>query len=472
MTRARLPLPALFALLCLTASAAEAQVTFRMPLSMEHCGDTCSVSAHYDSNRAAGLLDYGCGAWTYSQHDGTDYAVGSFAGMDAGRPVLAAAPGVVIAAHDGEFDRCTTANCGTANYVMIRHSDGKVTWYWHLKKWSVQVQVGQSVACGQQLGEAGSSGLSTGPHLHFGTQYSEGGAIDDPYASASGCGGDVSWWESQGAYGGLPAPVCQGGNTFCVGKASGYWCNGDKLTVCSAGAVSSETDCPHGCQGMPPGTPDQCAAAPAPTTGTVKGVVWDLGVTDDAAASLGLGARLPGALITCSCGESATARPDDGFWSMELAPGSYTLTVTHDGYLANTRDVVVTAGAEQWASMGLAREPPPGEPPPSEPDDDPENPTEDDLADGGRADDDDSDSGVAPDGEDADGYVLVPQQPMGQDARGSTSSDDSDDLPSEAVGCRCVASPLNGGGATAALGMLLMAGALVRRRHRPARVAE
>ena len=188
-------------------------VKFRVPLSLldTHCGNgRCAPSAYFDTNRSWGYYrDYACGIKTYNQHDGIDYAIGGFWAMDQGRWVMAAASGTVIETHDGEFDRCTTANCGTANYVKIRHADGKVTVYWHLKKWSVRVRPGQWVGCGTVIGNVGSSGYSTGPHLHFGVVVPCHGA-DDPYgASNSACGGGFSYWVNQGAYLKLPGLTCQ-----------------------------------------------------------------------------------------------------------------------------------------------------------------------------------------------------------------------------------------------------------------------
>jgi murein DD-endopeptidase MepM/ murein hydrolase activator NlpD len=206
-------LKALIVVLALMVAApAAAQVKFRVPLSMlsDQCaGGRCYPTAYFDTNRSLGYRrDYACGARTYNQHDGIDLGIGGFPAMTQGRWVMSAASGTVIAAHDGEFDRCTTGNCGTANYVKIRHADGKVTVYWHLKRWSVRVRVGQFVPCGVFIGQVGSSGYSTGPHLHFGVLVN--GVADDPFgASSTSCGGTFSWWTKQGAYGGLPGNVCQ-----------------------------------------------------------------------------------------------------------------------------------------------------------------------------------------------------------------------------------------------------------------------
>lgn len=134
-------------------------------------------TAYYDH---AGR-DWACGGIRYSGHRGTDYGGGSFAGMDAGRDIVAAAEGTVTVVHDGEFDRCTSGACsgggGYGNYVRIRHADGKDTIYAHLKRWSIRVRRGDRVRCGQVLGQMGSSGWSTGPHLHFEVRH-DGRALD------------------------------------------------------------------------------------------------------------------------------------------------------------------------------------------------------------------------------------------------------------------------------------------------------
>ena len=76
-----------------------------------------------------------------------------------GSPVLAAASGVVAVAKTGGY------NFGYGNYIKITHPNGTETIYGHLSR--VDVQVGQAVSKGEQIGAVGSTGNSTGPHLHF-----------------------------------------------------------------------------------------------------------------------------------------------------------------------------------------------------------------------------------------------------------------------------------------------------------------
>ncbi|MDN5894697.1 MAG: peptidoglycan DD-metalloendopeptidase family protein, partial [Nocardioides sp.] len=89
----------------------------------------------------------------WSLHDGTDI------GAPAGAPVFAAGSGTVKVVHE-EWSSYTMANL-----VVIDHGDGIVTKYGHMSK--VTVTDGQQVGAGEQVGEVGSEGYSTGPHLHF-----------------------------------------------------------------------------------------------------------------------------------------------------------------------------------------------------------------------------------------------------------------------------------------------------------------
>ncbi len=94
-------------------------------------------------------------------HTGIDYPGAT------GTPVTAAAAGRVT------FAGFSVGGWG--NLVTIAHGSGTRTMYAHLSR--VSVQVGQSVAPGQLIGRIGSSGYSTGPHLHFEVRV-RGGAVD------------------------------------------------------------------------------------------------------------------------------------------------------------------------------------------------------------------------------------------------------------------------------------------------------
>jgi LysM repeat protein len=76
-----------------------------------------------------------------------------------GTPVLASADGQVIISKMGGW------NGGYGNYIVIKHSNGTQTLYAHLSKDSVSV--GDTVTQGEVIGLLGSTGESTGPHVHF-----------------------------------------------------------------------------------------------------------------------------------------------------------------------------------------------------------------------------------------------------------------------------------------------------------------
>ena len=81
-----------------------------------------------------------------------------FAGK-IGTAVIASAGGTVKVAKSSGY------NFGFGNYIIVGHPNGTETIYAHLS--AVNVTVGQNVAQGQKIGALGSSGNSTGPHLHF-----------------------------------------------------------------------------------------------------------------------------------------------------------------------------------------------------------------------------------------------------------------------------------------------------------------
>ncbi|MFD1130571.1 murein hydrolase activator EnvC family protein [Paenibacillus provencensis] len=85
-------------------------------------------------------------------HNGTDFAA------PQGTSIYAAEDGVVIMAE---------WYGGYGNTVIVDHGDGLWTLYPHIRENGIQVKEGESVSRGQKIAEVGSTGNSTGPHLHF-----------------------------------------------------------------------------------------------------------------------------------------------------------------------------------------------------------------------------------------------------------------------------------------------------------------
>ncbi|MGS2616965.1 peptidoglycan DD-metalloendopeptidase family protein [Micromonospora sp. LZ34] len=153
----------------LPAAPAMAAPTFKVPFP---CGQTWSGQTRTNHSPA--------------------YAVDFNRTDDLGDPVVASAPGTV--------DRVTDLG-GTSygKYVRIDHGGGYTTYYAHLNGFNVSV--GQSVGYGKVIGWVGSTGGSTGPHLHY-EQRLNGGDIQvrfngalalywgtKNYTSDNGCGG-------------------------------------------------------------------------------------------------------------------------------------------------------------------------------------------------------------------------------------------------------------------------------------------
>lgn len=103
------------------------------------------------------------GTWRY--HSGIDIAAG------AGTNVLAAAPGTVILSTD--YGSYSYGEC-----IIIDHGGGITSLYGHMTRGSRRVSVGDKVSAGQVIGLVGSTGVSTGPHLHF--EVRENGQVTEP----------------------------------------------------------------------------------------------------------------------------------------------------------------------------------------------------------------------------------------------------------------------------------------------------
>lgn len=156
------------------------------------------------------LRDYTCATRTYDtasgyNHRGIDYFTWPFPWklMDDGVvDVRAVAPGTLVGKGDGNNDRsCSMSAPDTPNYVTIRHADGTIARYLHLKNGSVtSLPIGSEIAAGTVIGKVGSSGVSTGPHLHLELRASEapGAAVIEPHNGA--CNASPSAWAQQRPY--------------------------------------------------------------------------------------------------------------------------------------------------------------------------------------------------------------------------------------------------------------------------------
>jgi murein DD-endopeptidase MepM/ murein hydrolase activator NlpD len=100
-------------------------------------------------------------------HKGVDWAA------PVGTPIVAAFGGTIAFAGDGK---------GYGNVIRIDHGGGRATAYAHMSRFEKGISVGVKVSAGDVIGYVGTTGLSTGPHLHF-ELYQSGAAID-PLGSA------------------------------------------------------------------------------------------------------------------------------------------------------------------------------------------------------------------------------------------------------------------------------------------------
>ncbi|WP_338768152.1 M23 family metallopeptidase [Bernardetia sp. ABR2-2B] len=129
--------------------------------------DTVQI-ALYDSAKnqywsppmASNRINSNFGYRRYRWHHGTDLD------LDTGDPIYAVFDGVIRVKKYGR---------GFGNHIVIRHNNGLETVYGHLS--ATNVEIGDNVKAGQMIGKGGSTGRSTGPHLHFEMRY-EGNSID------------------------------------------------------------------------------------------------------------------------------------------------------------------------------------------------------------------------------------------------------------------------------------------------------
>jgi murein DD-endopeptidase MepM/ murein hydrolase activator NlpD len=128
------------------------------------------VSSRFSGSRYHPILH------RYRAHRGTDFAA------PLGTPVRVVADGVV---------RVAGRDAGYGNLVAVQHRNGVETRYAHLLRFAEGVEVGSRLEQGQTIGYVGSSGLSTGPHLHFEVRV-HGRAVDPRRSLGVGTGDPIA----------------------------------------------------------------------------------------------------------------------------------------------------------------------------------------------------------------------------------------------------------------------------------------
>lgn len=108
--------------------------------------NNAKVTSKFSNKRKHPVLGY------TRAHKGVDFRAAT------GTPIPAAGAGRVVA---------RGYNRGHGNYIKLRHNGSYETLYAHLSKFVKNVKVGTTVRQGQTIGYAGSTGMSTGPHLHY-----------------------------------------------------------------------------------------------------------------------------------------------------------------------------------------------------------------------------------------------------------------------------------------------------------------
>ena len=176
---------ALIALLSLAVPAAAGDFSLLPPIDCD-LGGPCYIQQYVDHDPSDAASDFTCAGLTYDGHKGTDFALPDRTGISRGVDVLASATGTVKGLRDGlpdtgysdaTADAIKNRECG--NGVVLQHDGGWETQYCHMRKGSISVRKGQTIAAGDVLGQVGMSGRAEFPHVHLSVR--QDGRVIDPF---------------------------------------------------------------------------------------------------------------------------------------------------------------------------------------------------------------------------------------------------------------------------------------------------
>ena len=120
---------------------------------------------------------------------GNQYAI-DFA-MPVGTPVHAIRGGTVVSLQEVSISGGTsTMNYGQGNFVQLRHADGTMASYHHLRTMGVKVEIGDRVKKGDFIAYSGNTGFTSGPHLHV--------VVQKPDSASSTKSFPLNWKTSRG----------------------------------------------------------------------------------------------------------------------------------------------------------------------------------------------------------------------------------------------------------------------------------
>lgn len=171
-----------------------AAMSFGSPLSGAY-GTNWFIINFKDNGDGVTPLDYAGGRQTYPTHTGIDIMLYDYLTMDEGIEVRAAAPGTVINFVDGLDDRVLESQ---PNSIFVRHADGSVSYYAHLKMNSILVATGQVVSAGEKMAEVGGDGTNEVSHLHFGVldRWATNGIWCDIMTNQLGLSQSFDWFDN------------------------------------------------------------------------------------------------------------------------------------------------------------------------------------------------------------------------------------------------------------------------------------